>query len=192
MSEVKSKPTKAIGVDGCPRGWFYIELKPSASPRWGIVPELAELVENVDETDRIFIDIPIGLQDGSPGTRECDRLAREKLGSPRQSSVFPAPVRAVLNASNYEEAKRLSHSAIGKKISQQAFNILPKIREVDRLLLGNEKARRVVREIHPEICFWAFCGKAMKCSKKTQNGYCERIVCWKASVPPPGWRSRKS
>ena len=117
---------KAIGVDGCLAGWFYIELKPPASPGWGIVQELAELVENVDVTDRIFVDIPIGLQDGPPGIRECDRLARQKLGSPRQSSVFPAPVRAVLCASNYEEAKRLSQEIIGKKISQQAFNILPK------------------------------------------------------------------
>ena len=183
MIEVNHTPITAIGVDGCPGGWFYIRLNPSAPPRWGIVKELAELVENAEESDRIFVDIPIGLQNGPPGTRECDRLAREKLGSPRQSSVFPAPVRAVLNVSNYEEAKHLSQKAIGKKISQQAFNIFPKIREVDRLLLGNKKARRVVREIHPEICFWALAGRPMKISKKKPEGYRERIAVLKSVRP---------
>ena len=179
MSEVKHQPTTATGVDGCPAGWFYIELKPSTPPSWGIVQELAGLVGNANESDRIFIDIPIGLVDGPPGIRECDRLARKKLGSPRQSSVFPAPVRKVLRASNYEEAKRLSQGVIGKKITKQTFAIIPKIREVDELLRDDKMARCVVRETHPEICFWALAGRPMKFKKKKHEGYRERIAVLK-------------
>ena len=51
-----------------------------------------------------------------------------------------------------------------------------RIREVDRLLLSDEKARRVVREIHPEICFWALAGIPMKYRKKRHEGYFERIA----------------
>ena len=90
--------------------------------------------------------------------------------------MAPSPVRAVLCASDYEEAKHRSQEAIGKKISKQAFNILPKIREVDSLLCSDEKARRVVREVHPEICFWAFAGRPMRFNKKTLEGYRERIA----------------
>ena len=186
MSEVKHQPTTATGVDGCPAGWFYIELKSSTAPSWGIVQKLAELVGNANESDRIFIDIPIGLQDSPPGIRECDRLARKKLGSPRQSSVFPAPVRAVLCASNYEEAKRLSQRVIGKKITKQAFAIIPKIREVDKFLRDDKMARRVVRETHPEICFWALAGRPMKNKKKKPEGYRERIAVLESVRPSAG------
>ena len=186
MNEVNHTPKTVIGVDGCPEGWFYIRLKPSAPPRWGIVKELAELVGNAEESDRIFVDIPIGLEDGPPGVRECDKLAREKLGSPRQSSVFPAPVRVVLCASNYEEAKRLSYEVIGKKIPKQAFAIIPKIREVDKLLRGDKKARCVVREVHPEICFWALAGRPMKISKKKTEGYRERKAVLERVRPSAG------
>ena len=58
---------------------------------------------------------------------------RRLLGKPRSSSVFPAPVRATLKATNYEEACRLSMNAHGKSMSKQAYEIIAKIREVDEL-----------------------------------------------------------
>ena len=50
-------------------------------------------------------------------------------------------------------ANRLSDSGawVGRVVIPYA--IIPKIREVDSLLRGNAKARRAVREVHPEICF---------------------------------------
>ena len=49
---------------------------------------------------------------------------------------------------------------------------LPKIREVDSLLRESAKARRAVREVHPEICFWALAGgRPMRHSKKTERGF---------------------
>ena len=178
----------AFGVDGCPGGWFYIALESSAPPRWdvkswGVVKRLVELVRDARESDRIFVDIPIGLPDESIRTRECDTMARSKLRWPRSSSVFPTPARATLGAGDYEEAKRRNLNAIGKKISRQTFQIVPKIHEVDSLLGNDEKARCVVREVHPEICFWAFNGRPMKHGKKKKEGYAERLAVLESVRP---------
>ena len=174
----------AYGVDGCPGGWFYVALESSAPPRWDVVKRLVELVRDARESDRIFVDIPIGLPDESIVTRECDTMARSKLRWPRRSSVFPTPARAALGAGDdYEEAKRRNLNAIGKKISKQTFNIVPKIQEVDSLLGNDEKARCVVREVHPEICFWAFAGRPMKHGKKKKEGYAERLAVLESVRP---------
>ena len=165
----------ATGVDGCPGGWFFVSPESHGPPRRGVVRELGELVQRAGESDRIFVDIPIGLPDGPEG-RACDRAARKVLGK-RRGSVFPAPARAVLDASDYEDAKRRSWEATGgKAVSVQTFAIVPKIREVDALLHCDAKARRLVREIHPEVCFWALNGcKPMKHDKKDEAGFRERL-----------------
>ena len=166
----------AYGVDGCKAGWFCIALDSNREIKWFVLPTLDELVTMAEDTDRIFVDIPIGLSDGKE-ERSCDKEARRRLGRPRSSSVFRAPVRAALNAGNYEEAKQISRGVTGKALSKQSWEILPKIREVDELLLGNAKGRRIVREVHPEICFWALAReKPMVHNKKKQQGINERIV----------------
>lgn len=176
-------PPTAIGVDGCRAGWFFVALEPSGRSRWSIVRALADLVAETSEPARVFVDIPIGLLDG-PGARECDQRARRELGAPRASSVFPAPARPVLDAVDYEDAKRLSREATRKALSRQAFAILCKCREVDRLLRDDAKARRIVREIHPEVCFWAFAGqRAMEHKKRTEEGFRERIELLKRIRP---------
>lgn len=54
--------------------------------------------------------------------------------------------------------------------------ILPKIRQVDELLRNSESARKVVREVHPEVCFWGLNGKkSMKYSKRKSEGFNERL-----------------
>ena len=181
-SEGADSPPLAIGVDGCRAGWFFVALEPSGRSRWGRVRTLADLVAETSEPARVFVDIPIGLLDG-PGPRECDRMARCELVR-RASSVFPAPARAVLAAADYEDAKRLSREATGKALSKQAFAILDRCREADRLLRGDAKARRIVREIHPEVCFWAFAGgRAMEHNKKKAEGFRERIELLKRIRP---------
>ena len=176
------RPALAIGADGCPEGWFFVALEPSGTTRHGVVGSLLELVCEAREPARLFVDIPIGLPDG-PGGRECDRLARRELG-PRRSSVFPAPARTVLGAVDYEDAKRRSLKTIGKKLSRQAWAIVPKCREVDRLLRDDAKARRIVREVHPELCFWALAGRRpMQNSKKEEQGIRERLEVLKQVHP---------
>lgn len=182
-SAVDAPPVLAIGVDGCPAGWFFVALEPSGSPLWGVVRQLGALVSQAREPARVFVDIPIGLPDGPEG-RECDRIARGKLGIGRASSVFPAPARAVLDAVDYEDAKRRSRNATGRSLSKQAFAILCKCKEVDQLLRRDVKARRIVREFHPELCFWALAGcTPMKYNKRTPEGLRERVAVLKRLRP---------
>ena len=174
---------KAYGVDGCPAGWFFVCLGPHGEIHADIVKTIEELVKKASHPDRIFIDIPIGLQDGSE-ERGCDLAARKLLGQPRASSVFPAPVRAVINESTYEKGVQASQKATGKKISKQTFAIAPKIREVDDLLQRCPDARRLIREVHPEICFWALAGQTpMAHGKKKREGFFERIAVLKNVRP---------
>ncbi len=173
---------KAIGVDGCRSGWFYVALSPSRKPDWGVVGRLDNLLPGVGSSDRIFVDIPIGLLADRSG-RACDREARSMLQG-RASSVFSAPVRAVLDATSYEDAKERSKAACGKMLSVQTWGIARKIFEVDLLLRQNDKARHVVREVHPELCFWALNRRvSMATSKKENSGFEERMRVLKAWLP---------
>ena len=176
MTSNSLRTEAAYGVDGCRKGWFYFALVPDREPAWGVVEKVAELVDKADDSDRIFIDIPIGLPDGEE-RRLCDTEARRKLAPYRRSSVFPVPVRSALTAETYEEASEKNRKASGKKLSKQTYAIMPKIREVDSLLRDSERARRAVREVHPEICFWALAGGSpMRHGKKTGRGFHERLT----------------
>jgi predicted RNase H-like nuclease len=111
------------------------------------------------------IDIPIGLADKEP--RSCDIAARRALG-PRRSSVFPAPVRAVLDADSYADACALSRRACGKGISKQLYNILDKIRTVDTL--QTPRLQDQLFEMSPELSFAELTGRPMLANKRTAEG----------------------
>ena len=185
---------KAIGVDGCKSGWFCVTLSQGRRPKWKAVEQLEDLLPYVGGSDRIFVDIPIGLLTDQ-SARACDIEARYKLRKrtilperiklpSRTSCVFSTPVRAVLGSENYEDAKRLNHKACGIKITRQTWAIVPKIREVDELMRRNEKAKRIVREVHPELCFWALNHRVhMTKSKGEDLGFNERMRVLKAWLP---------
>ena len=179
----ETQSSTAYGVDGCPASWFFVALGTHGGIHSGIVGTIEELVKMAGNSDRIFIDIPIGLpNDGEE--RDCDLAARRILGRPRASSVFRAPVRTVLDARTYEEGKQASWNVTGKKISKQTFAIVPKIKEVDTLLQDRPSVRGIIREVHPEICFWALAGqKPMTNSKKKREGFSERISVLKSVRP---------
>jgi predicted RNase H-like nuclease len=121
----------------------------------------------------LAIDIPIGLPDA--GARDCDRAARARLGRPRASSVFPAPPRATLAASTYVDACRIGEGIDGRRLCQQAWAIVPKIREVDQVLRCEPGLQMWVREVHPEVSFAAWRnGRPMKHSKRRVAGRQER------------------
>ena len=174
-SKTKGPPV-AWGVDGCPAGWIYVALPESGEYRSGVVRNLGEIVHMAGDEDRVFVDMPIGLpHDQAP--RQCDDQARAKLGQPRGSSVFPAPAREALGASSYEDACDRNKNVTGKKVSRQTYGILPKVHEVDDLVRHDEKARRVIQEVHPELCFWAFNERrALLHNKKKPEGRDERLA----------------
>lgn len=109
-----------------------------------MVTALAELAH----APTVGVDMPIGLP--VHGARACDRQARAFLG-PRRSSVFPAPPRVCLHATDDPSALALSRAATGTGLSLQTFHLLPKIRELDALVDPEAPDRFV--EIHPECAF---------------------------------------
>ena len=199
----ESAPRLAWGVDGCPAGWFYVALDGTGEWCCGVAGSLAEIIEAAEAGDRVLVDIHIGLPDAScPRRRECDsaarrRLNRDQFGNPlpagerRGASVFPAPAREALGAKSYEEACAMNRTAIGMMLSQQAAGLLGKVREADELMRNNAKARRIVREAHPELCFWALNGeRPMRHSKKGAPGRHGRLAvlaqCWPQAKPACG------
>jgi predicted RNase H-like nuclease len=167
------------GVDGCRAGWIVVLLEQEQAPA---VPQrlvqlctsFAEVLALTPVPTVIAIDIPIGLLDApQSGGRPCDRQARRLLGQ-RASSVFSPPSRLILDATQYAQVR-------GYGMSRQAFGILPKIREVDRLMTPALQQR--VYEAHPELAFRLLTGHPMRHNKKTPAGREERL---RALAKAPG------
>jgi predicted RNase H-like nuclease len=170
------------GVDGCSAGWFAVFLAEENGKNcgWktGLFPEFSLLIDFLNKEYKqaepfILIDIPIGLKTGGSGERLSDSGARSILKA-RKSSIFPVPCREAVYMESYEKACEVNEKLTGKRISKQAWNIMPKIRDVDSFLIKNEVFREKVREVGPEICFQTFAGIPMKYSKKNPEGFLER------------------
>lgn len=163
------------GVDGARGGWAVVSLEASRY-RVRRVGRLAEIFDGGSSKKIVAVDIPIGLLDAFEiGGRDCDREARKCLGK-RAASVFPAPVRPALEASEYEQACAFSRVSAekGKAISKQTWAIIDKIKEVDDLLQTHPALHEIVHEVHPEVCFCELAGKPMDHSKKNREGQDER------------------
>ena len=171
-----------VGVDGCRAGWLAIGLDAQGSWRVNVFPNVSSLWEHHREASLILIDIPIGLKTEGRAERRCDPQARRLLG-PRRSSVFPAPCRGAIYASSYQEACDVNQRLTGKRLSVENWNIIPKIREVDCLLSDDAAARDVIREIHPELCFWGLAGRPMQHAKKRSEGLSERTRLLQSIYP---------
>ena len=144
------------GIDGCPAGWLVLSQpqgnKLDATIRASIYPTLDQLATQLHADDIVAIDMPIGLPHTDHYPRACDIAARQALG-PRACCVFSAPSRGVLeHLDDYAAACAWHREATGQGISCQAFNILPKIHELDQLL-SSQPDLASFHEVHPEISF---------------------------------------
>lgn len=162
-----------IGADGCPGGWLGVLYNDDGYERTQFYESIESLCTENPNADRILIDVPIGLREGDNTPRRCDTAAREELGRPRSSSVFPTPIREATMVENkgYEAAKRIQEEHTDGSLNSQTWGIMPKIREVDLYLRENMGLVEdgLVREAHPEICFWAFNDGAMEHSKTNEG-----------------------
>ncbi len=159
------------GVDGCRGGWVAaLRDVASGAVTWERFPTVAALLKSSYCPGVVAIDMPIGLSDS--GARLCDVEARRLLPG-QASSVFPVPLRPVLATTDYWSANRLSREIGGKGLSQQSFNIMAKIREVD--LVARQAQAGRLREAHPELAFVALNkGKPLGRSKRYPSGIAER------------------
>jgi predicted RNase H-like nuclease len=65
--------------------------------------------------------------------------------------------------------------ARGKKLSKQAYAILPKIREVDEAVRSSVGGHAKRYEVHPELCFYFWNDRQpMGYSKRSGFGFAER------------------
>lgn len=159
------------GVDGYKRGWIAAIDCGDGSTKVETFGSFKDLLERKDLTV-IVVDVPIGLVAG--GARECDLQARRFLGRPRGSSVFPAPIRPMLEAQNWDEACQIRFRAEGKRCSKQAAAIIPKILEVDEAMNPDLQGR--VLECHPEASFTVMNGNvALRFGKLSKEGRDERL-----------------
>ena len=174
-----------VGVDGCRSGWFSVGFDSQGCYELKVFPAFSELLAYYRDAKLVLVDIPIGLMEG-PGRRECDGKARKVLKG-RSSSVFPVPTRQTVRQvalspedycnEAYRAASEIERRYANRGISKQTFAISHKIAQVDEVMLRyGTRATPSVREIHPEVCFWALNKEnAMSHRKKVRKGREERI-----------------
>ena len=175
---------QVAGVDGCKAGWFVVVASPAAKVanptnapfilelKHFFVADFAEVLSKTTNCKLVCVDIPIGLSDDDK-PRECDIAARQILGR-QASSIFPPPIRPCLSAKDYKTTCKICYEYSGKKLTRQSFFLLDKIRQADDLMTPELQQR--VREIHPEISFWALNNKkTMRHNKRKFAGRNERM-----------------
>ncbi|MCA9278883.1 MAG: DUF429 domain-containing protein [Phycisphaeraceae bacterium] len=178
---------RLVGVDGCRGGWLVVEQNYTGrssvrfAPTAWIAPTIAHVIGDFETVAAAVIDIPIGLLDTNrTGGRTCEQHAR-KLLAHKSSSIFNSPVRAVLECKDYDEARDVSIASgdIGKSLTKQTWNIVPKIKEVDSYLRSHPEVLVRLSETQSELIFLAMNrvvtgGGSLVSSKKTREGRLER------------------
>jgi len=163
-----------VGVDGCRAGWIAV-TSDTKELTYEIFSTFSELLSAFSSAEQVMIDIPIGLPWYNAPIRPCDHLARKVLGD-RRNSVFPVPCRGAVHADTVTHARDINYKTLGRSLSAQTWGICRKIAEVDTFLTGQRPVEAEIREIHPEVCFWALNARSpMKHNKKTREGVNERV-----------------
>lgn len=166
-------PGPCIGVDGCRGGWLAAVLE-NGEPRFELYARFAELWRAHRNAPFLLVDMPIGLPHAAAPVRACDAEARRLLG-PRRASVFSPPCREALAAGNHASASAANRAVTGRGLSIQAWNIAPRIRELDELLRAEPDAAQRILECHPELCFAALLGAPARFAKRAPEGRSERL-----------------
>jgi predicted RNase H-like nuclease len=177
------------GADGCRDGWLVVLERPGHEPEAVLAPDAHALVASLPDDALLVLDVPIGLP--HRGARRCDVEARAFLGRPRGASVFPAPLRGVLDATDYPDALRRHRALDGRGLSLQAFHLLPRIRDVERLLRERPELRGRVREGHPEVAFALWAGAPIAAPKRSADGRALRAAGVDAVWPDARERARR-
>tara|TARA_R110002096_G_scaffold326134_3_gene520044 strand:+ start:1523 stop:2230 length:708 start_codon:yes stop_codon:yes gene_type:complete len=164
---------RTAGIDGCKLGWLLVSFDEGAE-LYTILRTKEELDAAFNDYDRVFIDLPIGLED-EEYHRECDVLMRKAIGTDYAPDVFSPPIRPALDAPSYVEANMISYDYTEEKLSLQAWNIVPKIKDVDSLLQASTALRDKVLESHPEFLFQKLNGGLIFQKKNLKKGVKHRL-----------------
>ncbi|TMJ95059.1 MAG: DUF429 domain-containing protein [Alphaproteobacteria bacterium] len=126
------------GADGCRAGWLVVfRSMDGQHHRARVARSLVDVFTTPEHPKIVAVDIPIGLL---------------RISQPGGRAADRACRKILLPP---------------KKLSQQTFNILAKIREVDAIAL---EFRGSIFECHPEVSFWAMNdSQAMRWPKKRRK-----------------------
>ena len=163
---------KFIGADGCRYGWT---IAVSNAIGTNLEIQLHDSIQSIFDTHSdvtcLAIDMIIGIPEKAlKGGRLADSEARRILGK-RGSSVFSAPCRSAVYASDYQTAllnsRRSDPAGIG--LSKQSWNLCPKIREIDQFLQQRPDLKQIIFEVHPELAFYTMNGSDVLIPKKRSS-----------------------
>ncbi len=164
---------KLAGMDSCPSGWVVV-LHDKGGFSFEVVSSIRDLVKLHPNMDRIYIDIPVGLSSQS-FTRTIEKTMRQTLKS-RSSTIFSPACREAIYASDYDKARTINKTILGKSISIQSYNISKKIKEVDQFMTIKSNDLELY-ESHPEICFKHLNNsEVIQTKKSTKDGFEERFL----------------
>lgn len=155
------------GVEPVTGGWLVvpgnlqgINLAPQPAQ---VMPVLADILDYRPSYTVVALHAPVGIMEQPGQARSCDVEARRKLGR-RAGSVVTAPARALLEATSYEEARRIDPSL--DIIRWRSFaKAAEAIREVQSW------RQRTVFEVNPELaCTTMNEGQPIVYGRRTQLG----------------------
>ena len=170
-----------VGAAWSGKGWFGATVTSSDGWTYELYPTLWSLHRAHPDAEFVLIDVPIGLPEPGDGRRRCDEHAKRLLG-PRHSSVFYTPVRPAVYERSLARAKEVNEAA-GYSIQNQAWSLVPRIREVDEFLDAHSEARDRFRETHPEVCYHALHGAALDQSPNSASAVEERLEILRDVAP---------
>ena len=160
----RPRALRVAGVDMAGGGWAVVVLEGNEVVEAFRSETFAEAL--LVDAEVVGVDIPIGIPDSAP--RAADADARRFVGA-RGSSVFPTPIRPVLEAPTYAEARAVAVRLTGKSVSAQSYGLRHKILEVDEHAARDER----LIEVHPEVSFSELARRPLL-SKHRTDGLAER------------------
>lgn len=180
---MKNNQKYIVGIDGCKYGWIAVKIGEDTQFSISKHSDFTSIFKEYPDAEKYLVDMVIGLADENH-SREVEVLARQKLKPKRTSSVFTPPCRAAVYEKSYEAAKEKNIAILGKSFSIQAWNIVPKMREVDEFILRNKDYKNRIFEAHPEVCFASLNNQIpMIFKKKEKVGIEERINLLQSIFP---------
>jgi predicted RNase H-like nuclease len=127
------------------------------------MPSLADILDYRPTFAIVALHAPVGVMEGPGEKRACDVEARHRLGR-RAGSAIPAPSRALLDATTYEEARKIDPS-----LDIVRWRTLAKAAEAIREV--QSWRQRTVFEVNPELAFTTMHeGRPLDFGRRSQLG----------------------
>jgi predicted RNase H-like nuclease/predicted enzyme related to lactoylglutathione lyase len=172
----RPRAVRVAGVDMAGGGWAVVVLEENRVVDAFRCESFAEAL--LVDAEVVAVDIPIGIP--ATGPRPADVAARRFVGS-RASSVFPTPVRPVLEAPTYAEARAVAVELTGRSVSAQSYALRHRILEVDEHARHDER----VIEVHPEVSFSELARRPLLPKKRTDGQAERRALLEEAGIELP-------